>query len=245
MNFSYGEVWNDTVAALKANASLLVAIAGAFLFLPALLTAYLIPPPEAATTIPEMVARMSEYIRTNWHWSFLANIVNMVGTLAIYQLLLAPDGRTVGGTIVDAVRYVPSYFILWILIMVPITVGFFLLIVPGIYLMGRLAISGAVLVGERQLNPIAAVGAAFARTRGKGWTVAGLILLVAVSGMILMIAVEAVLGSAFLLVGGGRDGVGGLLVAVLNAALGAAFSTVMIVLLAAIYRALGPATSGT
>jgi hypothetical protein len=40
MNFSYSAVWNDTVALLKSHGSLLLAVAGVFILLPLLMTAY-------------------------------------------------------------------------------------------------------------------------------------------------------------------------------------------------------------
>ncbi|HWT13353.1 MAG TPA: hypothetical protein VN231_11410 [Allosphingosinicella sp.] len=245
MNFSYSAVWNDTAAMLRANSSLLVAIAGAFFFLPGLLSAYFIPPPEEARDFAEMVQQMSGYVGRNWHWSLLGNLLNMVGIVAIYLLLLDPPGRTVGGALAGSVTFLPSYFLLSILLMTILGIAFLLLIVPCLYLLGRIGVAGAVMTAERRLNPVAAIGGAFARTKGRGWAVAGLILMVAAAGIVLILAIQAVLGSIFLLLGG-RDGIGGLLVAVLQAALGAAYSTVLVVLLAAIYRALAAgSTSGT
>jgi hypothetical protein len=73
------------------------------------------------------------------------------------------------------------------------------------------------------------------------------VIVVVVAGVLLSFVITAVLGSIFLLIGG-RDGLGMLLVLILNAALTAAFTTVLIVLFAAIYRALSgaaePATTG-
>ena len=56
-------------------------------------------------------------------------------------------------------------------------------------------------------------------------------------GIILSMVITAVLGTVFLLVAG-REGLGPLLVLILNSALIAIFTTVLIVLFAAIYRAL-------
>jgi hypothetical protein len=81
-------------------------------------------------------------------------------------------------------------------------------------------------------------------TRGRGWAIAGILIIVAVAGMILSFAITAILGSVFILVAG-REGVGGLLVLILNSALTAVLYTVLIVLLAAIYRSLKPAESAS
>lgn len=237
MAFSYSAVWDSTLGLLRSNGSLLLAIAGVFLFLPGLLTAYFIPPPEQAENFGEMMVQLSGYVRETWHWALLANIANMVGALSIYLLLLRPEGRTVGGIIAGSLTYLPSYFLLSILVAIVVGLGLVLLIAPGIYLVGRLAVAGAVMVAEHRLNPLAAFGGSFERTRGRGWAVAGLIVLVAIGGTILILAVETVLGSVFLLLGG-REGLGKLLVAILESGLNAAFSVVLFALLAATYREL-------
>ena len=72
-------------------------------------------------------------------------------------------------------------------------------------------------------------------TKGKGWAGTGLVLLVAIAGSILSLAVTAVLGIVLVLVAGD---VGRFLILVLQALGGAVLTTVLIALLAAIYRAL-------
>ena len=80
--------------------------------------------------------------------------------------------------------------------------------------------------------------------RRRGWAVAGLVIIVVLAGLVLSFVVTAVLGTLFLLVGG-RDGLGPLLVLILNSALTAVFTTVVIVLFAAIYRAVAGAAEPT
>ena len=244
MKFSYSAVWNDTARMLGANGSLLLAVAGCFFFLPALLVGYLIPQPEGGASTETVMAEFGAYLGANWHWLLLANIVNMVGAIAIYLLLFDSRGRTVGGAIGGALPILLSYFALAILSGVIIGIGFGLLILPGIYLLGRLGISGAVMVAEGLRNPFAALGRSWTRTKGRGWAVAGIIILVAVAGIVLTFAVAAVLGSVFLLLLGG-EGVGALVILILDSAMNAAFSTVLLVLMAAIYRALTASSEGT
>jgi hypothetical protein len=243
MKFSYSAVWDDTVRMLRGNASLLLAIAGVFLFLPALLAGYFIPPPERAATLAAAIADFEVYYSNNWHWLLVANIVNMVGAIAIYLLLFDGRGRTVGRAIAGALPILPFYFLLSVLSTLIILFGFAWLILPGIYLLGRLSINTPVLVAEARRSPFDALGRSWALTKRKGWAVAGFVVIVWIAGYVLTLAITAVLGSVFLLVGG-REGVGGLLTLILGCALSAIFSTVMIVLFAAIYRHLAPADSG-
>jgi hypothetical protein len=142
MKFSYTAVWNDVVAMLRANGSLLLAIAGVFFLLPALLTGYLLPQPEQAASGEAQLARMMEYYTANIGWLLLGNLVNMVGVIAIYLLLFDARGRTVGGAIAGALPILPFYLLMSILVGLAVGVGLVLLVLPGIYLMGRLVAAG-------------------------------------------------------------------------------------------------------
>lgn len=233
MKFSYSAVWDDTATMLRGNASLLLAIAGVFLFFPALIIGYALPQPEAEPG--RIVEVMTVYFSANWHWFLLANIINMVGAIAMLLLLLDREGRTVGGAIAAAIPILPFYFAGAVLSNLIIILGFFALIVPGLYLFGRLAIIGPVIVADER-NPVRAIARAFQLTKGKGWAVFGLVLLVAIAGVIVSWALTAVLGSVSLLLLGDR--IGGLLVVILEALMSAVLSTILVVLAAAIYRRL-------
>lgn len=239
MKFSYSAVWDDTVRMLKSHGSLLLALAGVFFLLPALLTGYLLPTP---TSQSNPLGAMMDYYRENWLWLLIGALVNSVGAVAIYLLLFDRRGGTVGSAIGAALPIVPFYFLMSLLVSIAIGLGCVFFLIPGIYLLGRLAISGAVMVAEARGSPFDAIGGSWRLTRGKGWAVAGMILVVGLVGLILSFVVTAVLGSVFLLVGG-REGVGGLLVLILSSALTAGVYTVLIVLLAAIYRRLTAADS--
>ncbi|HEX8213842.1 MAG TPA: hypothetical protein VF582_00045 [Allosphingosinicella sp.] len=248
MKFSYAEAWQDAVRMLRSNASLFLGIAGAFFFLPALLVGYFAPQPEPQPTIAATIDAMQAYMDLNWHWVLLANLVNSLGAIAMYLLLFDAQGRTVGAAIAAALPILPLYFVLSLILSLSILLGLVLAIVPGVYLIGRLTISGAVMVAERRRNPIAALGGSWRLTKGKGWAVAGFLLVVFVVGWIFSLAVTSVLGSIFLLAAG-NEGLGPLLVLILDSALEAAVSVVMIVLYAAIYRRLeapasAPAAAG-
>ena len=244
MKLSYSAVWNDVMAMLRPNVAVLAAIAGAFLFLPALLLGHFLPPRDPDPARP--LAGMIEHIGANWPWHLLANIVNMAGAIAMLLLLLDRGGRTVGNAIGAAVLILPFYFLASLLSMLIVGVGLVLLIVPGLYLYGRLAVIGPVVVAEGLRNPINAVRRSFEVTRSNGWRVLGLVVLIALAGVIVSYALTAVLGTVFYLLAG--QDTGRLLVLILNSLAAAALSTLLLVLSAAIYRALaatGPSTSGT
>jgi len=239
MAFSYSAVWDDTTRLLREHGRLLTAVAGVFLFLPALLIAHFLPPPEPVDPNRAMQA-MVDYWRDGWHWLLLQMLVTMIGTAAMLRLVLA-RGTNVGGAIAFGLTLLPFYFLLTLLCVIIVTFGFLLLIVPGLYLIGRLAPATAAIVAENGRNPIAAVARAFEITRGRGWAVFGLVFIVGFVGAVAFRVAAMLLGLAFHVAAG--DAAARLLTAVTSSALNAGFATVMLMLYAAIYRALAGAGS--
>jgi hypothetical protein len=245
MKFSYSAIWNDAARMLKEHGSLLLAIAGVFFLLPGLLLGYFLPQPTGSGR-DALNALMLHYTE-NWPWLLAAQIVNLVGGISIYRLLFDRQSGTVGSAIGGALPILPMYFIMTVLSSMAIGAGLVLFLLPGLYLLGRLVVSGAAMVAEGHRSPTAPIARAWDLTRRRGWAVAGLVIIVIVAGIVLSFVATAVLGTLFILIGG-REGLGPLLVLILNSALTAVFTTVMIVLFAAIYRALAGAaepTSGT
>lgn len=234
MKFSYSAVWADTVALLRSHASLLLTVAGVFLFLPTLLVAHFLPQPEA-TSFERLAQLWGEYASANWHWLLLSRLIGMIGSIAIL-LLVFSRGITVGGAIAASLALLPAYFLASLLGSVAIFIGFLLLIVPGLYLMGRLGPLNAVVVAEGHKNPIAALRRCWALTQGQGWAVLGLFLIVALAAAIVVAVASNLLGIVFVLVAG-RD-VGALLTLIVATAGNAAMMTLVLVLAAAVYRQL-------
>jgi hypothetical protein len=239
MSFSYNAVWEDTLKLLRRNAPLLVAIAGVFLFLPALLIAVLVPPPEPqGADFWRDFQMLLDYNQTNALWLFLVWVFLMVGTLAMLRLVFARD--TVGGALVQGLILTPFYFLQWIIW--DFMIGFsLLLIVPGLYLIGRLVPLPAVLVAENRRNPFDAIRGTFALTTGKGWTIFGLVFVVGIVAIIAIRVADSLFGVIFIIAAGQEYGK--LLTAVVASALSAALGTLLVMLYAAIYRALAGTNS--
>lgn len=239
MKFSYSAVWADVVALLRAHASLIATVAGVFIFLPGLLAAYFLPLPTT-----QDVGRMGEiwleYLGANWHWMILNSIVNMIGSIAILKMIFERN-ISVGGAIAAALPILPFYFLASFLGSILIGIGFVALILPGAYLIGRLGPLNAVVVAEDRRNPIDAIGRCFALTRGHGWAVLGLILIVAVAAAIVIGVATTLLGILFILIAG--QDLGGMLVLIVRTAGNAALMTLVLILGAAIYRQLAEGKS--
>jgi hypothetical protein len=234
MKFSYSAVWADVVALLRSHVSLIATVAGVFLFLPGLLVAYFLPQPEPGQ-LDRLGQMWVDYLGANWPWLLLNSLVSMVGSIAILLLLFARD-ISVGGAIRAALALLPAYFIASLLSSIAIGIGFVLLIVPGLYLLGRLGPVNAVVVAEAHRNPIAAIRRCWALTAGHGWAILGLILLIGMAAAI-AVGVAATLIGILLVLVAGQD-IGQLLVLIVRTAGNAAMMTLLLVLNAAIYRQL-------
>jgi hypothetical protein len=239
MKLSYSAVWAEVLVLLRSHASLIATVAGVFIFLPGLLIAHFLPQPEP-TELGRLAAMWGDYLDANWPWLLLNSIVSMIGAIAILLLLFA-RGISVGGAIAASLILLPAYFAAALLSSVAIGFGLFLLIVPGLYLLGRLGPLNAVLVAEGHRNPVAAIRRTLAITRGHGWAILGLILLVAIAAAIVVGVAATLLGILFVLAAGQE--VGELLVLIVRTAGNAGLVTLLLVLNAALYRQLGAGAS--
>jgi hypothetical protein len=234
MKLSYSAIWADVTALLRSHASLIATVAGVFIFLPGLLIAHFFPQPEPVE-FGRLAQLWVEYVSANWPWLLLNSLVGMIGAIAILLLIFA-RGISVGGAIAASLSLLPAYFIASLLSGAAIGFGFLLLIVPGLYLLGRLGPVNAVLVAEARRNPVAAIARCWALTRGHGWAILGLILIVAVAAAIVVGVAATLLGILFVLAAG--QDIGQLLVLIVRTAGNAAMVTLLLILNAAVYRQL-------
>lgn len=229
---------------LLANAGLLAAIAGVFLFLPAVLEARYFPPPEGWTTTREWLQVTQEHVARNWAWMLLSMLLNLVGIIAIYLLLLPGPRLTVGSAVVRALAILPFYWVLQLIVGLAWAIGFVLLIVPFLYLIGKLVLAAPILIAETPRSPFQAIERSWRLSTGRSWSITGLVVLVYAAALVFSMAVRIGVGIVVLLTLG-REGVGGLLLSILQGLVFAAVSVVFVVLVAAIYRALSPAAGAT
>jgi hypothetical protein len=236
MTFSYNAVWADTGRLLRAHGALLAAIAGVFVFLPTLLVGYFFALPEPATTDFNVYLReVAGYVKAHLIWYVLQSFVVMVGTAAMLRLVFPPR-VTVAGAIWFGVMLLASYSILTLMTNILVFVGLLLLLLPGLYLWGRVLPAGPAMVAEGRRNPLDALKRGFALSRGQGWAILGLLLIVLIPGAILIWVIQQLVGILFILAAGQE--VGKLLTATVYCALNAIFAVVMTMLSAALYRAL-------
>jgi hypothetical protein len=237
--FNQNDVWADALRLTRSHWGALIAIAGVFVFLPTLLVNHFYPmgDPPTGPDLQAVIQFILDYYRQNALPVVLQSFVVMTGSAAMLRLVFARGG-TVGGALLFAVALLPVYSILVVLMNLAIGAGLMLLIVPGLYLWGRLLPAGPAMVAEDRRNPIDALRRGFELTKGHGWLVIGLYLLVLIAGGILMLVVSLLSGIAFFFVAG--EQLRKLLEMIVLGALQAVLATLLTMLTAALYRALAP-----
>lgn len=232
-------IWDDAGRMLTANAGLIAAIAGALLFLPAVIEARFFPPPPpplalGQADVAEWNFQMRLYLQSNWWWMLISTTSYLVGTLSLYLLLLR-EHITVGAALGRAFAILTFYILLAIMAGLAVFAGLMLLIVPGIYLFGRLALSTPILAMEAPNSPWTAMRLSWRRTARPWWT-AGVLIMIALTAMFVGLAINFGLGTMILLLAG-PQGIGALLLAMVQAFTSTLLALMVIVVTAAIYKA--------
>ncbi len=258
---SISRAWDETKAVLARDGNLIAVIALALLVLPGTLGALVQPQPAE----PGAVAQ------PGW-WSlvsFLTLLVGIVGQLAIVRVALG-DRQTVGEAIRHGVRRGPAFLfasLIWLLpfalVALPLAqqmqqnptnpppaaaLGSLLLLPVFLFLVVRLLLTTPVAAAE-PIGPVAILKRSWALTRGNFWRLFGALLIFALGALVLVYVAELVMGILTRLTVGEPEpmSVGALLVALVTQLVGAALTTVLMVLLTRIYlqRAGGTAEPAT
>lgn len=237
---TYASVWEDAGRMLSANAALITAVAGVFLFLPAAIEArFFAPPPlrlfSSSAEFAEWQFLMDIYFRANWWWMLVSSTALFAGIIALYLLLLTPR-ITVGSAVARAFVILPFYIVLALMVGLATALGLALLIVPGIYLLGRLVLSTPIMIAETPNAPVTAIRRSWARSTRPWWT-AGLVMVVYLVAAAVTLAIRIGLGTVILLLAG-PAGIGGILLALLQALMATVVAVLVILVTAALYRAM-------
>jgi len=235
MRLNYSELWSEAVDLVRRNRTVVIALAGALFFLPNLLVGYFAPIAPRAPGIGFLEA-VTAHLRANWPLILAGGLIQMLGMLTLLRLFLKPDGRTVGAALAASLALLPTMFAAGFLSNIALVIGFIFLIVPGIYLLGRLVLVPSVIVAENRRNPIEAIRRSFAITRKTGFAVAWPFVAIFVLGTIADAALGGAFGSVAILLAG-RD-LGLLVAEIVGGAISAVASVAHAALAARIYARL-------
>ncbi|MEN3749305.1 hypothetical protein TPR58_19180 [Sphingomonas sp. HF-S3] len=167
----FAALFEDAAALWRTNRDLLLAIAGVFYLLPILALLMFVPAPRLAGLQPDAQRDAILAWAANWPWFLIGSAVQLIGTVAILTLLLTPGRISLRDALILAVRRIVPLFGLWSMVSLVCFAGFFPLVIPGLYLLGRTFLAIPISVAERsRLFP--AFVASIERTRGHGWMIA-------------------------------------------------------------------------
>ncbi|MFA5966287.1 MAG: hypothetical protein WC804_19910 [Sphingomonas sp.] len=189
-------VFLDAWAMWRRDRSVLLAIAGFFLFMPQLAGLLFVPdrPPlvaqqgATATAVdPQAQAQaIVDFFAQHAPLLIAINIATMFGVLVVLMLYLTDGRRDVGGVLVAALRRLPAYFVLTLIVEAAAVLGVMIvyLLIPALYIVGRLLLAGPIFAASGA-GPLAAVASSFRMTRGRGLVLAGLATLILLVGVLL------------------------------------------------------------
>lgn len=231
MKLGFSGLFGEAGALLRSNLDLLLRVGAVFFFLPGFAVELFVQPFEPGELTGEAQwAALSDWYVANIGWLLGGAVVQMFGASVMLVLLLDPARPALDAAILRALRLFPGLLAARILALLLAVAGLMLLIVPGVYAIGRTFVSGAAFVAEPGRGPIGAVGEGIRLTRGNGWTL-----------VLALFAVSAVASLAGLpaenLARAGGPVLGALCGAVAAAAVGGA-SLAQLLLEAAAYRLL-------
>lgn len=235
---SYDATWADLVAMARANAGILAILAGAFLLLPNFAQLLIAPPPAINTLDWNGIRRMEQYFGDNALTLILCNLPVWLGSAGILSLLLDRRRLTVGEALMSGFRLLPGVIVLNWLTQILVFTGLVLLVVPGLYLIGRLMLAAPTQMAERIGNPITAIARSIALTRRNGWRIAGLVLVIGVVATIVGAATNMVIGILLSLIL--PKAVFAAAATLLKSTIAAATALLILLLGAALYRQLAP-----
>ena len=186
-------VLRDAWGLFRRDRDWLLRVAGPFLFLPAFALALLVPPAPVAflaggsgeAETLARAARLADWLRAHGGWHLLANLLGLFGAAALQAAYLdarAPDIRAALGR---SGTLLPRYLLAMLLVAVPTGAGLYLWVLPGLYVMGRTLLVGPVLVAERPVGALVAVGRSFSLSRGVGLPMTALASVTVLGGLVL------------------------------------------------------------
>ncbi len=221
-------LWRDTVADTRALLPLVWPVAAAFVLLPDVLIDRFGPalPKTPAEMTPQLVLILL----------VLPGLVSLVAQATVMRLALdrrRGTGRSVGEALGTALRAWPLLVAVQGLSALGVMPGLLLLIVPGLYIAGRLL--AAVPLALDGAGPVAAIERSWALSAGNGWRSIGF-LLILVGWFVLVSAAAGAVGAGVAALFGGTLGV--LLASILDGAVGAVFAVISAVATATVYRQL-------
>ena len=226
MKFDSNQAWQQATAAVSANFSMLLPIAGVFFLVPSLVSTWFFGDMQAAMLANIANPQANEAMVQGMIGKFAgfglaAMLVQSVGNMALLGLLTDRARPTVGEAIGNAVKSLPTvigaivlfivaYFV--VALVAGIVIGGAAALVKSMaltailaiaalvavfYVLTKLSLTLPVIVIERVMNPATALTRSWQLTKGNSFRIFLFYLLLAIAYLVVAIVVFVALGSLF------------------------------------------------
>lgn len=183
------------------NLQLLLAVAGVFFVIPQLVLGFIsgsadgLPPGLEGLEDFEKIGQVfQDFYLDNIIWFLLSMVATFVGTITVFVILLDKSRPTVGQAIGIAVSLLIVYFIMSLLTGFATLLGLLLFIIPGIYVSIKLTLAPAIMVAEKNTNPIEAMKASWALTKGNSLRIFFYLLIIGIVLFVISLLVGGIAG---------------------------------------------------
>ena len=182
MKLTFAGVVADAWGLFRRDADLLLRIAGVFMFFPAFALTLLVPPmPVPDGNIADATARAEQWTNALGDWLGGYGIGFVIAYAAVYfgwaiiaVLYCDPARPDIRGAVARAARIYPRFFLAMLLVSLPAGLGMWVLVIPGLYVVGRTLPVAAILLAERPVGAWRAIRRSLVLTRGNGMALIGL-----------------------------------------------------------------------
>ena len=258
-----GRAWNEAMALLSANKDVVLIVAAVFFFLPNVIATLVLPSQDALMmqmealgdqpSSEEMMAVFGDYFGQSWWIYIVFGLVQAVGVMGLLALLTDSSRPTVGEALGFGVKALVPYLVAQILFgLIMVAVPFLLMAIGGligigvaallafvgmilaVYIWIKFSLISPVIAIEKVMNPISALARSWQLTKGNSFRLLAFYALLVICVMVLWLVVSMVL-SLFSVMG---EEIGLFAMAIGSGLMSMAFSTVMLLVLAAIHRQL-------
>lgn len=224
----------------RRDAAFVLPIVGTFMFLPSFAALLLCDPVPPLPPAPRDEVIMQAWMNSvalwgqgNAIWFLLAELVGTFGIAAVALFLLEPDRLTVGQALGQAVVRLVAFVIASMAIAVPVSLGLWLLVLPGLYLQARLIVAVPAMARHPALRPLASLRLSWKMTKGLDRAVTGALVAMFLAQWL---AVSPLLLADETLRQGATNPLALALVDALIAAVGAAYALAVLLLGVVAYR---------
>lgn len=180
MTISFSRVLAATWRLFARERLLVIALAAPFVFLPGYALLLLTDPipampdaPRDENAVAAWLAQVTQWAGANGGWYLLADAVELFGLAAIALLLLSGGRATVGEALRGAARRFPVFLGANILAAIPVSLGLWLFVLPGLWVQARLIATLPALAAEPRGGVTGALQCSARLTRGRGLALTG------------------------------------------------------------------------